>query len=148
MNHSSSTTFTEAPVLPRWWSWRWWGWSLWLRTGSSTAPWRWREARNSRPTRQKPPSQRKGISIISELMRCLFTCYLDLMSLIRPLRQEWDIISTVHPHRPHPTHYHTSGLRYSDIQRVIHSISTLAGPSSLHVSKNTLFPHFLFMPER
>lgn len=49
-------------VLPRWWSWKCRGWSLWLPTGLSTAPWRWKEARNSRQTRQRHPSPRKCLS--------------------------------------------------------------------------------------
>lgn len=55
---------TKVSVLPRWWSWKCRGWSLWLPTGLSTAPWRWREARNFRPTKQKLPSQRKCLSML------------------------------------------------------------------------------------
>lgn len=74
MNHSTSTTFTEVSVLPRWWSWKCRGWSLWLRTGLSTAPWRWREARNSKPTKQKHPSQRKDLSVCVRMHECVHAC--------------------------------------------------------------------------
>lgn len=50
-------------ALPRWWSWKCRGWSLWLPIGLSTAPWRWREARSSRQTRQRHPSPRKCPSV-------------------------------------------------------------------------------------
>lgn len=52
-------------ALPRWWSWKCRGWSLWLPIGSSTAPWRWKEARSSRQTRQKLPSPRKCVGVRS-----------------------------------------------------------------------------------
>ena len=45
--------------FPRWWSWKCRGWNLWLQTGLFTAPWRWKEARNSRLTKQRHPSQRE-----------------------------------------------------------------------------------------
>lgn len=54
---------TVMSALPRWWSWKCRGWSLWLPIGLSTAPWRWREARSSRQTRQRHPSPRKCPSV-------------------------------------------------------------------------------------
>lgn len=63
MNHSCLHQLTLMSLLLRWWSWRCRDWSLWLPTGLSTAPWRWREARNSRPTRQRHPNQREHLSL-------------------------------------------------------------------------------------
>lgn len=59
----------------RWLSWRWWAWSLWLLTGLCTALWRWREGRNCRQTRPRPPSQRKTLlSLCLSLWLSLCLC--------------------------------------------------------------------------
>lgn len=66
---SSSIIFnTQWSVLYRWWSWRCRAWSLWPLTGLSIAPWRWREERNSRLTKQKHQSPRKSLSTCT----CIF----------------------------------------------------------------------------
>lgn len=58
--------FEPSVGVFRLWSWRFRVWSLWLRTGSFTAPWRWREERSYRRTRLKPPDHSEFCS--DELM--------------------------------------------------------------------------------
>lgn len=60
-------------ALPRWWSWKCRGWSLWLPIGSSTAPWRWKEARSSRQTKQRRPSPRKCLSARAGVHVCVWS---------------------------------------------------------------------------
>lgn len=63
MIHSCLHQLAMMSLLPRWWSWKCRDWSLWLPTGLSTAPWRWRGARSSRLTRQRHPNQRERFSL-------------------------------------------------------------------------------------